>query len=153
MIYDKIKNNHIYYNNETWKKLFEFISSLELSSEEKKYFIDENKVYANVERYETKSLEDAVTESHRKYIDIQLVLQGEEIIRVNNIADLIVKQEYDAERDVIFYETPSQNNEEVVLQAGMFCLLFPQDAHSPQIAVKTPQSVKKVVVKIDKDLL
>lgn len=145
MIFDKIynlKNYHV-----VSEKLLNFITNLDENTPEGHYEIDE-KSYVNVDCYETKSHDKCFPEAHKKYIDIQIILSGQERLDFENIEKLLIKDEYDSQRDVLFFEIP-QNSNTVYLEQGSFVMLYPQDAHRPQMtAADTPQKVKKAVVKI-----
>ncbi len=106
--------------------------------------IDGDRVFAMHQEYNTKPRAQGFWESHRKYIDIQYVVSGVEHMGFANLQQL-TNGEYDASKDLIMHEGSGSF---VLLPAGMFTLLFPADAHMPQIAVESPHAVKKVVVKV-----
>ncbi len=104
--------------------------------------------YANVDQYSTKVQNPKGFEAHRKYIDIQFLLSGEERVLVRPLDELsCCISPYDIERDVAFFahEEPAT---EVVLGKGRFVILFPDDAHEPQLCLDDPRDVKKIVVKV-----
>lgn len=103
--------------------------------------------YANVDLYTTREVNPLGYEAHRRYIDIQYLLSGEEEILVRPVEQLDCTTPYDAGRDVAFYrhDLPAAT---VRLGNGAFAILFPHDAHEPQHAVAHPAPVKKIVVKI-----
>ena len=93
-------------------------------------------------------------EAHRKYVDIQCLLEGQENIESTVLNGLTVDMPYDAEKDVEFYA--QTDNQKIVthLMPGIFAAFFPQDAHMPGVSVGgSPAFVKKVVVKIKAELL
>lgn len=142
MIYDNIENIDLY-NLDT--SAVEFIKQLTPETECKKHIINE-RVYANVEEYTTK--ENGFFEAHKKYIDIQILLKGEEIIECTAVKPLKIKDEYDCERDIAFYFDGDSDAAKIKLSNGLFTVLYPHEAHKPQLTFKTEQKVKKVVVKI-----
>lgn len=150
MIKDKLQNASIYKNlSENLKKGFEWLENADLDTiSDGKYEIDGEKVYASVQTYQTKI--DAKYESHRNYIDIQYMINGLEKIGVTDLSNCKTCVPYDAERDLEFYDI-NCNEEYLELPTGSFVVFYPHDAHKPSIAVETPQSVKKVVVKISLD--
>jgi alpha-L-rhamnosidase len=95
-------------------------------------------------------METGQLEAHRKYIDIQVVLSGEELLAYAPIQGLSITQPYSEDRDIVFYQA-SERISEVKLEAGMFCILFPQDGHIPGCQLKRPSEVHKVVVKVRVD--
>ena len=106
----------------------------------------ENGVFANVQEYFTK--EESVYEAHKKYIDLQYIVSGEEIIYVSDISEVQeCVESYDETKDIAFYQT-AQSCRKVKLEKDTFVILFPNDAHKPCISVcGNPSEVRKVVVK------
>lgn len=142
MIYDEIKNIDLYNLN---KDAVDFIKNLTTDIECKKYILNDN-VYANIEEYQTK--ESGLFEAHKKYIDIQLLLKGEEIIEYTPLEKLKIKENYDSLKDIAFYYDGTQPVIKLKMQPNFFTVLYPTDAHKPQLIVSDTQKVKKVVVKI-----
>lgn len=110
-----------------------------------KYEIENSKVYYMVQQYNTKPVADCFWEAHKKYIDIQYILSGSEIIAYSNINDLKVTKEYDTVKDRLILEGEGQN---LVLKEGYYMILFPEDGHMPSIALNASAQVKKVVIKV-----
>lgn len=100
--------------------------------------------------YETRlSGENVLVEGHKKYIDVQLILEGSEAIGVLASDRIEDKSEYDEINDIWKAEITSEKLEFVELGRGDFLVLFPNDAHAPQLAVgKVPVLVKKSVIKV-----
>jgi YhcH/YjgK/YiaL family protein len=114
-----------------------------------KYEIDGDRIFAMIQHYESKPEQNCGWESHRKYIDIQYLIAGNEKINVAPSDQLLMKGEYIAEKDKISYEIPSIKSSSLQLHAGEFAVFFPQDAHQASISSsEAPVSVKKVVLKI-----
>ena len=87
-------------------------------------------------------------EAHRKFIDVQYLVSGEEYIGVaTEKAELEIHQPYDADRDIVFYRH-APNETLLLMKPGHFAVFFPQDLHRPNCAVNEPQPTRKVVVKI-----
>lgn len=107
--------------------------------------------YANVDMYTTKENNPVGYEAHRRYIDIQYLVQGSERVRVRPLETLCCTTPYDEGRDVAFFADEGGTATEVVLGAGYFVVLFPNDAHEPQLCVEEPAEVKKIVVKVALD--
>ena len=108
------------------------------------------KVKAIVSEYETKTENEYGYEAHRKNIDIQYLLKGEERIACLPIDKLKETTPYSEEKDAAFYSAdilplPSY----LLLQPGFFAIFFPQDGHMPQLCVDKPKKVKKVVIKVE----
>lgn len=147
MIKDKLENAKIYYNlSENLKRGLGWLESTDLNNIiDGRYEIDGDNVYASVQTYETKTA--ANYESHRKYIDIQYIISGKEKIGVTDICNCTTCIEYDIERDLEFYNI-NCNEEYIELTEETFAIFYPHDAHKPSIAIDTPTTVKKIVVKV-----
>ena len=90
MVYDDIGNAAIYYGlDEGIQKGLEFLQSNELSSwPDGEHEIDGENVYAVLRSYQTKPPAECRWEAHKKYIDIQYLISGEERIGCACIAQL-----------------------------------------------------------------
>ena len=98
--------------------------------------------------YETKVRADGFFESHRRYIDLQFVLEGEELLEVADISRMKVRAPYDAERDLITYED-SADVSLLRLFAGEAAIFFPEDVHMPTLRIRSaPVLVHKCVIKL-----
>lgn len=108
------------------------------------------RVKAIISEYETKPINEYGFEAHKQYIDIQGLLLGEERVACMPIEKLKETKPYSTENDAAFYSTEEQP-QEMVIGNGYFAIFFPQDGHMPQLCVKAPMKVKKVVVKVKID--
>ena len=106
------------------------------------------RVKAIVSEYETKVKNEVGFEAHRKNIDIQYLLKGEERIACMPIEKLTETDPYSEEKDAAFYTADDVKAQEMTIGNGYFAIFFPQDGHMPQLCVDEPQMVKKVVVKV-----
>jgi YhcH/YjgK/YiaL family protein len=112
----------------------------------KKIELDENN-FALEQTYLSKDKEQCFFESHRKYIDVQFILEGEEIIEADNIKNLNINFEYDENMDLIKYDD-SIFSSSLKLKKGDVAIFFPDDAHMPCIKVDKSVKVIKTVVKV-----
>lgn len=111
--------------------------------------IDGDKVYALVQSYESKMERDKPTfEAHRKYIDIQYVASGIEILGWAPLDTVTITVPYDQEKDALLGVVPVDEWTPVRFTAGQVIILYPTDAHAPSLAVDQPEIVKKIVMKI-----
>lgn len=148
MIKDELKNAEIYYNlSENLKKGFLWLQKTDLNNlADGRYLIDGNAVYASVQTYTTKS--EANYEAHRKFIDIQYIVEGNEYVGVTNLNNCKTCIEYDQERDLEFFNCLKEDAYQS-LSEGEFLILFPHDAHKPSMDYKGIKGeVKKIVVKV-----
>ena len=146
MIIDQLKNAPLYFGvNKGLATAFQYLQNTDLTKVPPgKYEIDGSNVYALVQEYETKSKEKGRWESHRRYLDVQYVFKGVEQIGYANLEQLQAG-EYDEAKD---FWALSGEGDFLVVRAGTFVILAPQDGHMPGIAVSSPQPVKKIVVKV-----
>lgn len=107
--------------------------------------IDGDNLYALVQEYTTKPVEQGKWEAHRKYIDVQYVTHGQERMGFANLQAMSLG-EYLLEKD--FQALTGKGNGHVDVFAGSFALFFPQDGHMPGLCVDTPEPVRKVVLKV-----
>lgn len=104
-------------------------------------------LYINVQEYMSKPLSECRFESHRKYVDIQMMIKGVEAIETCDIDKLAIETEYDNEKDVMFWEQ-KPNQMRSVITDNAYVILYPQNAHMPCIAVDKPAKVRKLVAKV-----
>ena len=147
MIKDHINNAHQYDDlHPNFWSVMEILQSLNLDALQPGHIeLDGKYVYININETKSKSETEAKLESHRKYIDIQMPLSGNETFGVKPTTECVKPiGEFDTERDIIFYEdTPT---EYVTLNKGEFVIFFPDDAHAP--CINTTDNHLKLIVKI-----
>jgi YhcH/YjgK/YiaL family protein len=98
--------------------------------------------------YRTRFRGEANYESHRAYIDVQAVIEGEEGVDVTDIARLSVAEPYDPDKDLIRY-APFEFGSWLRVGPGDLAILFPPDGHMPCLHHgREPVLVRKVVVKV-----
>ena len=108
----------------------------------------------NVMSFDTVLPETKKAEMHRKFIDIQLVISGEEMIEYS-VAQPDLAQ-YDEYRDEDDYQLTLQIEDKstVTLLPKMFAVFFPYEPHKPGCTVNGKSSfVKKLVVKVPVELI
>lgn len=148
MIYDKIERLNKYKGVIPHiQEVVEFFNNtdlLELPYNEK-INISKN-VYAIRSKYYGKSLSEALVESHLKYIDIQFIISGKEMIYYGlapeNKGDHVG---YDENKDIIYYEEYLINR--VVLEPNEFAVFFKEDLHQPGVKYND-NKIDKLVVKV-----
>jgi YhcH/YjgK/YiaL family protein len=146
MILDVLENAHRYLAlHKEFAKAFDFLLRPDLTQlPVGKYEIDGENVYAMVSENTGRRKEDALLETHEKYIDIQLVLAGTDDMGWKPKS--LCKQpagEYDQKNDEqIFMDEPDAW---LSAKSGAFVIFFPEDAHMPLIS---SGQIHKVVVKI-----
>ena len=154
MIVDRLHNYRCYPLGKAWQSAFDFLLSLPRDAEEKRYPLLGDDLFAIVMGYETCGPETAALEAHRKYLDIQAVITGEEGIGWSQIDALEIDAPYDESNDAELYKYPAQGLLRVDLFPGNFMALFPHDAHMPSLMThQGPCFTKKVVIKVGMHLL
>lgn len=148
MILDLLGNDDIYLKmHKNFLHAFNFIRNSDADRFELgKKVIIQDYIFAVNNEYVTKDKENSYLEGHRKYIDIQYMMDGEEIIGYSPFKDQEVHEKYKRDNDLIFFKNPPETL--LHLQKGMFAIFYPEDLHMPGIMVDTPKPVKKIVVKV-----
>jgi len=138
-------------NPERWNKAFEFLGSNDLSKLElKRYDLDSDNLFVMVSEYTSKNPEEGKYEAHRKYIDIQYVVSGSEMIGIAPITSRdSTLQEYDETKDLEFLTT--SEGEMFKATPERFFIFFPENAHMPGMKVDNNENVRKIVVKVKTD--
>jgi len=123
-----------------------FIESEPLSERsDGKYDLNAEGAFAIIETYTTKEVSDCFIECHRKYIDVQLVVQGIEYVGVCNRAECD-ENEYDEEKD---FQKLEGDSDLLAFRDGSFMVFYPEDGHMPKVKYgNSSETVKKVVFKI-----
>lgn len=113
----------------------------------KKVFVNDG-FYYSVLKYMTKPEEEAKLESHRKYVDIQIIVKGEELMDIVDISRLIMKENYNADNDVMFWNVP-ERMARLTLKAGDYIILYPENAHRGAIKMSEENTeVLKILGKV-----
>ena len=113
----------------------------------KRVTVDEN-FYYTIQEYMTKPENAVEMESHRKYIDILIMVRGEERMDIADISRLILKEEYDSEEDVMLWNVP-QRMAGITIREGDCVILYPENAHRGAIINGSRQQrVLKIVGKV-----
>lgn len=131
MIYDKFEHAGIYFAEDSLLyKAISYAKNLDPSTPDGRYEIEGEDLFSLVMTYDTHPAAENRFEAHEKYIDVQVVLKGEETIGVtleNNLASLEI---YSEKNDVKFLESP-EDSSVLVMKPGYFAVFFPSDIHRP----------------------
>lgn len=152
MILDTLANAYRYAGlSERFAKAFDYIAAHDLKSMPVgRYAIDGDDVYVMVQCLPLKHWNEGGWEAHQQYADIQLVLEGKELLGVRPAAGMAVTQEYCAENDVAFFD-PDAPGMAFPITDNDFLVLFPQDAHRPCIRREeegAPTESRRAVLKV-----
>ena len=107
--------------------------------------IDGDDVFVNIVSYKTVDKEERFWEAHKKYIDVHLMLDGEERILLNHI-DNLERKPYQEEGD--FLPLEGEEASMVTLKSGDFLICYPEDAHMTAVKVKDEKVIKKAIFKV-----
>ncbi len=113
-----------------------------------RYEIQGDTLFALVQEYQPDLKANRKAETHVKYIDIQYIASGEEMIGYGLLTDENeVLEDKLAEKDAKFYKTV-KNEMDLILTQGMYGVFFPDDVHRPCCLATPGVTVKKVVMKV-----
>lgn len=116
-------------------------------------------IYAIEQSYPLKLESKAFFESHKEFVDFQLIVRGQEYFLIAPSGECTIEEKYDAEKDLLVYKTPNHCSR-LFLNAGTLAVFFPQDVHAGGLgledfggatAKKIPE-VHKVVLKVPLEL-
>ncbi|MBK1992434.1 YhcH/YjgK/YiaL family protein [Campylobacter sp. 2018MI35] len=100
----------------------------------------------------TKQIKDCFLESHKKFIDIQICIQGYEQIKFTNSTLIKIKQNYNPKNDCIIYHIKNKLKK-TIMKKKHIAIFFPDDAHMPLIKQKYISKIYKIVLKIPIEFL
>jgi YhcH/YjgK/YiaL family protein len=128
-----------------FKEVFEFLLENRFERSPGRYDL-KGGIYYMVQSYETKHESEGFFEAHRKYIDLQYVVNGKERHDYAYLSALKIKEPYNPEKDVEFYDGSGSS---LILDTQFFAIYFPEDAHKPNLRHKNEaEKMLKVVAKI-----
>lgn len=139
----------------SFQKVFDFIRTTDIQSvfdtvspgNNVTVEIDGQSIFAIFQEYDSRLHENCKPEYHRIYTDLQYIHQGSEIIGVAGLKDITIPDNYDADKDIAFPHVSHLSH--LVLTPGTGAILYPDDVHSPGMAVENkPMRVKKIVFKL-----
>jgi biofilm protein TabA len=149
MFIDHLENAERYYSlHPGFADGFAFLQRDDLAElPDGRHDIDGQRVFAIVSRTHGRGQERSPLEIHRRYIDIQFVVGGEDCIGWLPAADCRrASTPYDEQKDMgFFFDRPKTW---VAIRPGVFGVFYPEDAHAP-LAASGP--IHKVVVKVAVD--
>ena len=132
------------------REAYEFLSkALREGCENGRYELSGG-AYVNVSTYKTAPREEKLFEAHRKFIDIQMVISGNELVCIESLEDMQSGKcvmEYSEKDDAELYVMNSLGKD-VPFGEGDVLVFYPEDAHAPGIMAGSPSEVHKAVVKL-----
>lgn len=149
MVLDTIENSGRFYAlHPGFKPAFEYLKSLDLETVSAgRHEIDGARLFMIVDRGIGKGKENTRFEAHKRYIDIQCTISGNDIIGWKNIRECAGKgQGYNDEKDIEFFDCRS--GAWVPVPEGNFGIYFPEDVHAPKAS---EDKLFKVILKVKVD--
>jgi biofilm protein TabA len=152
LIIDSIENASLYCPlNDRFAAAFRVLESRQLlRAEVGRHVLQDADLFALVQRYVTKPQSEGRWESHLRYIDLQYIVAGTEVMGYAPHSSLTLAERYDEEKDIMFL---TGHGNLFTLSAGSFAIFFPHDAHMPMLSPGSPSQVHKIVFKIRVDTL
>ncbi|MDO6683827.1 MULTISPECIES: YhcH/YjgK/YiaL family protein [unclassified Agarivorans] len=135
------------YVNPSFPKWIDEAMAIAQQQPDGKYTLSDESVFVLLMSPETEPFEKRKAEIHKQYLDIQVVLEGEENIGYTHELAEDALRLTELENDVAFFERAS-NEQLVHLSKGDFAVFFPNEVHRPLCAVSAPMKVRKAVIKI-----
>ena len=112
------------------------------------YDVGYNNIKMNLGKYFTKSENEKFWESHKKYLDVQIMINGTEKVAINDIRDMEVKS-FDEERDLTILE--GDKAFDIIMKTGDVLVFFPNDVHKPELNVSENDdsgNIRKIVTNV-----
>lgn len=148
--------NHLPLSSYLHPKLIDIINTVKerlhnAGFTEEKTDIEEN-VFVISAQAMTEPLADRQSEFHNNFIDVQILLEGQETFGYGYKGYDSISEDKLEQHDVAFIDTVV-DEQYVTLQAGDYVVFYPHQPHRPLICVDKPEAIKKIVVKIHKSVL
>ena len=126
-------------------RAFDFLKTADLASlPAGRHEIDGSRMYVSIDHQEGRGRSGARLEAHRRYIDIQLTIEGDEEIGWSPMEVCPPGTPFDAAKDICFFD--GQPHAWLAVPRGTFAIFFPEDAHAPLAGLGL---LRKAIVKIE----
>jgi biofilm protein TabA len=151
MIRDHINNLNNYVSLiPSLRKIIDFVESNNLLIlAPGKHEIDGDKIFAMLVETNLKKRNEIKLEAHRKYLDLHLVIKGNETIAWLPTFKGVSSMKFNKEEDYMFFDNQLIEEDSTIswlkLAKDEFIICFPGDAHAPLIG---EGKIKKVIFKI-----
>ncbi|AZP35164.1 N-acetylneuraminate anomerase [Cronobacter sakazakii] len=106
----------------------------------------------NVMCFTTQAAQEKRAELHQDYIDIQILLEGQEQVRYGLAGSA---RECDERHEAEDYQLCARIEAEqtIIMEPGMFIVFMPGEPHKPGCTIRQPAEIKKVVLKLHRSAL
>lgn len=150
---DLSRNDYLKSLPPVFARLCQKLKNLDLANLELGWQDLEEGIRMNVMSFETSPAEGKKAEMHRKFVDIQLLIEGEEMIEYGISQPDLAKYDDYREEDDYQLTDAIENKNEVILKPNMFAIFLPYEPHKPGNAVNGNKTLKKLVVKVPAELI
>ena len=147
MIADKLENAGLYFGAHPYfEKAFTTIAEwCKNPPEQNRVDLDGDKLFGIVQKYVTKPACEKKYEGHRKYIDIQFVFSGHEIMGWEHVSKTPEGTEYSDEKDCVLCDIQGTD---LKMGPGYFAVFYPNDLHKPGVSDGEDVDVVKFLFKV-----
>lgn len=133
---------------EELRQAIEYIKANVTEATEKgKHEIDGSRLFYLISEDMTEPFEKRRAEYHARYLDIQIVLKGQEGMTFSVLPAGKPDTDWLTDKDIAFLAEGEQEKT-LILNEGDFVVFYPQEVHKPLCAVGMPAPVRKAVVKL-----
>lgn len=148
MVIDDIRNIEFYEPvapgiTEAWEQIKKQLSD-NCNLADGRYELE--KGFYKIQRGETKPLSEGTFESHRKYIDVQILLEGQEEVAWMELSNLEEAEVYNAEKDAARWN--GKRSHHMLISSGMFYIAYPRDGHKSVSHIEHAHFLKKIILKL-----
>lgn len=150
MVHDTIANLRKYASlHRALGKVCDFLECSDLKGlGEGRIDLEGDDLFALVQKYRTAAESEKLFETHSRYMDIQCLVAGEELMGYAPTETLEPAVPYDQGKDIAFYGRAPMSTS--LVREGTFTLYFPGEAHMPGCSLrgKGSREVRKIVFKV-----
>ncbi|MGH8020289.1 MAG: YhcH/YjgK/YiaL family protein [Opitutaceae bacterium] len=125
---------------------FDYLRRFKPDTADGRHEIEGDSLFALVQTVQTGPAAEKRFEAHRRYIDIQYVAPGSEIMEYSALDDLRPTGTFDEQKDFGLFHDPASATR-LLVDAGSFAIYYPQDGHKPCCSAGAPATVRKIVIK------
>ncbi len=132
------------YSEEAYNFMNNFVPE---NYEDGRYDLNENGLFVNIQTYMTNPRENQKYEAHKRYIDVQYIINGKEgfcLEDMDKMDSSTIVAPYSEESDIMFFSNVTKGKY-YELSSGEFLIMTPECAHMPGIAVGTPSKTNQHV--------
>lgn len=131
MVYDKVENIEKYAGISMYiPKVINYLKNNDCAAlTPGSYSIEGDRCFVLCQSFKTMPADEGRFEFHRKYIDLQIVLEGIETCYIDYVSDIDAFPDYNPEKDICFYQHNTEGS--IILRPGLFAIFEPNDGHFP----------------------